>query len=134
KLDVTEERDVGSAIHLASTNDEQIRYFLGQPVTSEKVKEGLRQAMELRHALAKTQREVADLERQLKAITEDQGRLRANLKEMPATAKAYKRYLEKFDQQETQIEKLQADIEKLRGSAHAQQKAFDDFLAAFSAE
>src|SRR5262249_25007640 len=56
KLDVTEERDVGSAIHLASTNDEQIRYFLGQPVTSEKVKEGLRQAMELRHALAKTQR------------------------------------------------------------------------------
>ena len=39
-------------------------------------------------------------------IVDDQARLRANLKEMPATAAAYKRYLEKFDQQETQIEDL----------------------------
>jgi hypothetical protein len=53
--------------------------------------------MSLRWELAKTQREIAEQERQLKVITDDQARLRANLKEMPATAAAYKRYLEKFD-------------------------------------
>jgi hypothetical protein len=53
---------------------------------------------------------------------------------MPSTAKAYKRYLEKFDQQETQIEKYQADIKKLQAQEHTQQKAFDDFLVGFSAE
>ena len=33
---------------------------------------------------------------------------------MPATAAAYKRYLKKFDEQETQIEDYQAKIKKLQ--------------------
>jgi len=65
---------------------------------------------------------------------DDQGRLRANLREMPPTAEAYKRYLKKFDDQETQIETYQADIKKLQGIEHYQKKVFDDFLAHFSAE
>ena len=84
--------------------------------------------------MSKTQREIAEQQRQLKTITEDQGRLRANLKEMPPTAAAYKRYLEKFDQQETQIEKYQADIKKMQETEHQQRKEFEDFLANFSAE
>src|SRR5262249_19238760 len=77
---------------------------------------------------------IREQERQLKAITDDQDRLRKNLKEMPPTAAAYKRYLQKFDQQETQIETYQADIKKLQATEHEQQKALDDCLASFSAE
>ena len=82
----------------------------------------------------KTQREIAEQQLQLKTITDDQARLRANLKEMPPTAAAYKRYLDKFDTQETQIEKYQADIKKMQETEHQQQKEFEDFLANFSAE
>jgi hypothetical protein len=70
----------------------------------------------------------------LKVITDDQARLRANLKEMPSTAAAYKRYLDKFDAQETQIETLQAEIKKLLGIEFKQKKELEDFLANFSAE
>jgi hypothetical protein len=133
-LAVTEEKTFSQQTILSNLGDDQVRFFLNQPVTSEKVKAGLHKAMELRWELQKTQREIAELERQLKVITDDQVRLRANLKEMPATAAAYKRYLEKFDRQETQIEKYQADIKKLQGQEHQQRKAFEDFLAAFSAE
>ena len=84
--------------------------------------------------MAKTQREIQELERQLKVITDDQARLRANLKEMPATAAAYKRYLEKFDLQETQIEDYQKQIKTLQGVEHKQRKEFEDYLANFSAE
>ncbi len=77
---------------------------------------------------------IGELQRQLNTITEDQKRLRANLREMPVTAKAYKRYLETFDQQETQIEKYQADIKNRQAQEHSQQKAFEDFLVSFSAE
>src|SRR5262249_32911088 len=104
------------------------------PVTSARVKAGLKQAMGLRWAVAKTQREIAEQQRQLNTITQDQGRLRANLKEMPSTGKAYKRYPDKFDQQETQIEKDQQDIKKLQQTEHEQQKELEDFLANFSAE
>ena len=131
---VTEERVIGEQVQLTNCNDDQMRVFINSTVVSPKVKEGLKQAMDLRWALTKTQREVADQELQFKTITEDQVRLRANLKEMPPTAAAYKRYLDKFDQQETQIEKYQADIKKLQDTAHQQQKEFEDFLNAFSAE
>ena len=73
-------------------------------------------------------------QRQLQQITEDQARLRANLKEMPPTAAAYKRYLDKFDKQETQVEGLQDEIKKLQAQEATQRKALDDFLANFSAE
>jgi chromosome segregation ATPase len=133
-LTVTEERVVSTQTEFANTNDDQLRFFLSQTAGSRKVKDGLKQAQALRWNLEKTRREIQELERQLTVITEDQGRLRANLREVPATSAAYKRYLEKFDRQETQIEQYQADIKKLQGVEHDQKKEFDDFLANFSAD
>jgi hypothetical protein len=131
---VTEERVLGSQVQLTNSNDDQMRIFINSTASSPKVKEGLKQGIALRWALNKTQREIAEQQLQLKTITEDQVRLRANLKEMPPTAAAYKRYLDKFDQQETQIEKYQADIKKMQEAEHQQQKEFEDFLNNFSAE
>jgi hypothetical protein len=134
-LTVTEERVVSENVQLTSgTNDDQIRFFISQTASSQKVKDGLKRALELKWEFEKTRREIGELDRQLKTITDDQARLRANLKEMPSTAAAYKRYLEKFDQQETQIEEYQASIKKLQAVEHEQRKKFDDFLADFSAE
>jgi hypothetical protein len=131
---VTEEKIVNEQIQLTNSNDDQMRFFINSTISSQKVKDGLKQALDLRFALGKTQRDRQELERQLKDITDDQVRLRANLKEMPPTAAAYKRYLDKFDAQETQIEKYQADIKKLQDVEHQQQKEFEDFLNNFSAE
>ncbi len=131
---VTEERIINQGFQVSNIDDNQIRIFVNNPITSEKVKNGLQSALELRYAVAKTQREIAEQQNQLKVITDDQTRLRANLKEMPPTAAAYKRYLEKFDTQETQIEKYQADIKKLQGTEFNQKKELEDYLANFSAE
>jgi hypothetical protein len=131
---VTEERQDNISINISTQNDDQIRAFISQPLASDHLKAGLKQAMDLRWATVKTTREVQEQEKQLKVITDDQERLRKNLASMPQTAAAYKRYLEKFDQQETQIEKYQADIKKLQATEHEQRKAFDDFLANFSAD
>jgi hypothetical protein len=133
-LAVKEERLIDSSVSISSQSDEQIRLLVREAVISEAMKKGLQRAMELRLAVEKTRREAAELKRQHDAIVEDQKRLRANLKEMPETAKAYKRYLEKFDQQETEIERLQAELKKLEAAQHSQQKALDDFLASFTAE
>src|SRR5437660_9961693 len=111
-----------------------MRCFISRPVVSEAVKKARGTAVELRSKLSATQRELQQQERQLKVIVDDQTRLRANLREMPPTAEAYKRYLKKFDDQETQIEKYQADIKKLQAVEHSQKKEFDDFLNNFSAE
>jgi hypothetical protein len=80
KETVTEEHDVGSAVQLTNSPDEQVRVFLQSPAVSEKVKEGLKRAQELRWEWARTQREIAEQKRQLQAVAEDQARLRANLR------------------------------------------------------
>ena len=85
-------------------------------------------------AAAKTTREIKEVQRQLNVITTDQGRLRANIREVPRDSAAYKRYLTKFDQQETTIEKYQADIKRLQGVEHQQRKALEDYLYSFTAE
>jgi len=131
---VNEEHLLRSEVAITNLNDDTIRHFITQTASSPKVKDGLNKAMQMRWELSKTQREIQEQERQLKVIVDDQVRLRANLREMPPTAEAYKRYLKKFDEQETQIETYQADIKKLQGTEHNQKKEFDDFLANFSAE
>jgi hypothetical protein len=131
---VTEERLLNQQVLLTNSNDGQLRFFLNSTVSSPKVKAALQEALDLRYALAKTTREIQEQQRQLKTITDDQGRLRANLKEIPPTAAAYKRYLEKFDKQETEIEQLQNDIKKLQTTEHQQRKEYETFLANLTVE
>ena len=101
---------------------------------SEKVKEGLKKAQELRREWGRAQREAGERQRQLQAVAEDQGRLRANLREVPQSSPLHKRYLDKLGRQEDEVEKYRAEVKRLQAQEHARKKALDDFLAAFSAE
>jgi hypothetical protein len=83
---VAEERDLGSTLLLTNSPDEQVRVFLQSPVVSDKVKAGLQKAQELRWEWAGAQREVGEQQGQLQTITEDQARLRANLREVPQSS------------------------------------------------
>ena len=75
-----------------------------------------------------TDADLAHVTEQLRVISEDQVRLRANLREMPSTAAAYKRYLEKFDKQETEIEELQKSQKKLQQDEVKQRQDVDRYL------
>jgi hypothetical protein len=134
KYTVSEEKDFGSSVTFTNSDDQSIRVVINQPVTSEKVKKALERALELKGKLSLTQREIQQQERQLGIITADQDRLRKNLKEMPPEAAAYKRYLKKFDDQETEIERLQKLVTELQDGEHAQRKDYESFLANLNVE
>jgi hypothetical protein len=131
---VSEEKDFGSSVALTNSDDQFIRIVLNEKVTSDKVKTALTRALALRGKLAQSLRELQQQQRQLNDITADQDRLRKNLREMPPTAAAYKRYLKKFDDQETQIEKFQALIKELQDAEHAQRKDYEAFLASLNVD
>jgi hypothetical protein len=131
---VTEERDVLSAVALTNADDNSIRVFLQSDVTSPKVKEALRHALELKGKVDGTRQELAHAAQQLADIERDQQRIRANLKETPPQAAAYKKYLAKLDTQETEVDSLRANIKKLQEGELAQRKTYEDFLAALDVE
>src|SRR5262249_11258522 len=132
--EVVEESDIASSVTLSNSDDNAMRFFLSQPAVSDAVKKALNQALPLKAKADAARRDIEQLQKQLKAITDDQARLRANLREMPPTAEAYKRYLKKFDDQETQIEDFQKRIKASQDTEFAHRKAFEDFLAKLDVE
>ncbi len=89
--------------------------------TTPKVKEALQQVRSKNHALADLDAEIRALNEQIKPVVTDQERLRANMDRLPRDAALYKRYLDKLDEQETQLEKLQAAA-KLKSEALTKQR------------
>ncbi len=134
EITVAEERDVVQTVSLTNGDDQQIRFFLQQPVLSKAVREALEKAVGLRNDLAATQRELEQVNRQLAQIGQDQARLRENLKATPPTAAAYKRYLAKLDSQEADLETLQAKRDQLQAQEHGQRTAFESYLAGLTVE
>jgi hypothetical protein len=133
-LEVVEERDLVQTVQLTNSDEQQVRFFLQQQVLSTAVRQALEKAVGMRGELAVVQRELEHANRTLAQIEQDQTRLRANLKEMPPTAAAYKRYLEKFDQQETEIEKLQAKRQQLQDQEHQKRQGYEAYLMSLNAE
>lgn len=134
EITVAEEHDVVQTVALTNSDTQQMRFFLQQQVLSKAVRDALERAVALRTELASTQQELQQTQRTLDQIEKDQNRLRENLKATPPTAAAYKRYLEKLDSQEAEIEKLQSKRQQLQAKELQQRQSFEGFLMALNVE
>lgn len=132
--EVVQERTRHARTMLLTMNEEKIGLLAGGGVISPKVREALRKAKEYKNRLTDTQREVAELQHQFEAVTQEQNRVRTSLEKVPANTPLQKRYLEKLDKQETQIEKLQAQLEEKRQKQKQQQKELEQYLAGLTLE
>ena len=132
KLDVTEEKSQTVTGLLNTLDDTTLKLYIHSQVTNDKMREALKKVIETRQSIAGDQTEIKSLDERLKAIVVDQVRLRENIARVPQQSEVYKRYLAKFDTQETQIEKLQGDLEKKREELRAKQKEFEDQVLTLS--
>ena len=80
------------------------------------------------------QQEPQRQEGQLKQLSADQARLRENLKIIPQSTEPYKKFLDKFVAQESDIEALQKQIRQLQITLTARQQEYDTFVAALTVE
>jgi hypothetical protein len=131
--EVIEERDVQRSVQITN-GDTAVAQFMVSSTCSDKVKAVIRDVQHRQEKLGAVQRELAEVNQKLQALVADQGRLRANLKEVPASSAAYKRYLAKFDTQETEIEKLQDAVNKLSAREAAGRAAYEAYLASLDVE
>jgi hypothetical protein len=131
---VTEESDVPRKIELSSLDDPVMALLLHADAASPALKAAIAKTKELQVRLNQAQTEHLDARSQLMTITADQARLRANLAQLPATSAAYKRYLDKFDAQESEIEKLQAQIKRLRETADQRLREYNSYVSQLSVD
>jgi hypothetical protein len=134
KLEVVEEQQRVDQLALTNANDESILVYLRQSVTTPAVKEALEKGLKLRGQLSETQNQISREEQALQVIEKDQARMRANMERVPPTSEAYKRYLKKFDDQETEIENRRAEIARLQTTAEGQRKQYEEHLLGLTIE
>ena len=103
-------------------------------MTSEKVQTALKRALELKGALEATRGERDRQKGELAAISEDQTRVRANLEKVPVNSPLQKRYQDKLDSQETDIEKLQGQLKKLAETEQRQENEYRSYLSSLTVE
>lgn len=135
KLEVVEEREQPTFIALANFHDDaSIRFYLSHGAVSERVKDALKRAVALRQAMADAERQRNEADQQVRSLREDQAQARENLKTLPNTSAAYRRFLEKIDSVQNDIEKGQEQIKKLRADEAAKRREYEAFLNALTVE
>ena len=114
--------------------EERLREYLANSAPSPDVKVALNKVLTMTAKIAETARSLAEQEKQLKQLSDDQARLRENLKIIPQSAEPYKKFLDKFVAQETEIDGFQKQIRQLQVTLQTQQRDLDVFVAALTVE
>ena len=99
-----------------------------------KVKTALQQAAQLKAQVTEAERQRSVKQQELQQIVQDQNRLRENLKTVAANSQYAQRLLTKLNDQETKVETLQIDSEKLQAEADARRKALAEFVRTLNVE
>jgi hypothetical protein len=133
-LEVTEESEGTEAWRLADASRETLLGVLALKEAKQPIRDVIRKVIELREKVDAAQKGIAEEQEALKGIAEDQDRIRKNIERTPKESDAFKRYLKKFDEQETEIEKRQARVKELKAELTKHEKALREFAESAKAE
>jgi septal ring factor EnvC (AmiA/AmiB activator) len=96
------------------------------------VRDALARAVAMKYGMVDTQRLIQERRQRTNEISQEQTRIRENMKTVAANSEYSTRLLKKLDEQETRIETLQKEVATLQQKLQAQQKELEDYLAALN--
>ena len=93
------------------------------------VREALGRAMRARQDIADTEKQMNDRVQRLAGITQEQARIREDMKTVAPTTSYYTRLLAKLNEQESTIERLQHERDELSARRDRQRRELEEYLA-----
>ena len=127
-LHVAEERTVSQQVVLTNLDVPSIRFYLRAQELDGRIKKVLEEVVRRKQQIEQLVRQRQLAEATIRAIGQDQERIRRNMAALDRTTDLYKRYVEKFTRQESQIETLREQIHKLQQQEAKARKELDDYL------
>ncbi len=134
KVTVVEENVDRQTMGLVGADVGSIEIYTKTAKIPASVKDVLVKAIGLKNAMTDTQRQIQELRKQITDITQEQTRIRENLKTVDRNSEYGNRLLKKLNDQETAIEKLQASVKESQGSFDQQRKDLESYLMATTVE
>lgn len=103
-------------------------YYTKHAKTPAKVRDAIGKAISLKQEQATLDRQIAETQAKLEEITKEQTRIRENLKTVDKTSAYYGRLMKKLDEQETQIDALQAQVKDATAARDAKRAELAAYL------
>jgi chromosome segregation ATPase len=127
-LRVKETLPIQESILLMEGGIDQIAYYQQAKEVSQKVKEALQRVVQLRGKLDDTRTQRTRLDQRTAEITAEHARIRENMQRLPQNSDLYTRYVKKLDQQETELENLRKEIERLKNAEEEQRRELQNYV------
>jgi hypothetical protein len=126
-FDVMQEQTVVEELELVDADLDRIVYFAKAKEFDQKTRDALNRIIQLQGTVKAAEKKVEQGEAQRTRITQEQQRIRDNLRSVPANSDLQRRYLATLDKQETELEglaKQRADAERAVDVARAALEAY----------
>ena len=127
-LRVKETLPVQESIFLMDSGIDQIAYYQQTKEVSPKVKEALQRVVYLRNKLDDVRAQRTRLDQRTSEITAEHVRIRENMQRLQQNSDLYTRYVKKLDQQETELESLRKDIERLKNTEEDHRRELQNYV------
>jgi hypothetical protein len=109
-------------------------FYLRSNKVSDAVKDVLRKVVAFRDEIAQLAADRKLRDDRLAEISQEQTRIRENMARLTQNSELYQRYVKKFDEQETEFERLRGESAKLKEREAARQREFNEYLSKLELE
>ncbi len=134
RFTVKEENIQAQRFALVSTAVDSLLAYSQQGEIPKEVRDALAKAVASKQSVAETQGQISDRDAQVATLSDDQKRIRENLKSVDRTTSYATRLLKKLDDQESQIDKLRNETESLRTKLDGQNRDLQNYLNGLNVE
>ena len=128
QLIVAEQQTTSETIAILNTRVSNLVYYQRSAEIPQTVRQALGTAIAMKHQISQLEQQLREKELALTNIQQGQGRLRENLKTVGASSQLGKRYLQKLNTQENQIDQLDDEIASLREQLNAKRDELANHL------
>jgi hypothetical protein len=134
---VKEYRPIMNSYALTNVTDNQIKFFLDQKMINADVEKALRRIVAQKNDIAGLDAMIAGRGVQVKSISDDQQRVRENMKALKGSAEEkalVERYVKELNEQEDRVQSLRREISETQAKRDAAQSALNGMIEALQME
>ncbi len=134
---VKEYRPVTTSFQLLNVTDDQIKFFLAQKMINPEIDQALRKVLAQKNSIAALDAEMGARKSKISGISEDQQRLRENMKALKGSAEEkvlLARYVRELNEQEDHVQSLHHEVADLQQKRDAAQKTLNDMIEGLQME
>lgn len=128
-LRIVQKRTLQESVALLQESEDTIRVLAQNQQLSEPIRQALNGILNRRRAIRTLEAQIRQQESRIKEITDDQARIRENMRQLDRNSDLYRQYVQKLTQQEREIEQARAEIARLQEQRTRAQRELSDYIA-----